>query len=263
MNWKSTVRTLSKVIFTVAVFVAIFAEFGGGPVAVTRQGVLDGTVFYQANPEMPGLVGKLKAKFNGTSLPEATVPLAGDKVCKAGAEGGVYVQTQAGGIVPFKALRHCVDDKLLRVYPSVSGELSSLDQTSGEAVYLYKQGFQLVPMDMHDLWAEITSIEPAVFIPWFVFAILIKLVGIFANIYRWQVLLRGQAEAGSATFAVRFASAITAATPVAAVLEGASRDAFTVFADVATATPDNWAAGVRAAGVLPHAGRVSLVPAGG
>ncbi len=192
MNWKATVRTLSKVIFTVAVFVAIFAEFGGGPVAVTRQGVLDGTVFYQANPEMPGLVGKLKAKFNGTSLPEATVPLAGDKVCKAGAEGGVYVQTQAGGIVPFKALRHCVDDKLLRVYPSVSGELSALDQTSGEAVYLYKQGFQLVPMDMHDLWAEITSIEPAVFIPWFTFAILIKLVGIFANIYRWQVLLRGQ-----------------------------------------------------------------------
>lgn len=193
MNWKSAVRTLVKVVFTVAIFVAIFAEFGGGPVAVDRQGVLDGTVYYQPNPEMPGLVGKLKAKLHGTALPEATVPLEGAKVCRAAAEGTVYVQTQAGPIVPFKALRHCEDDRLQRVYADAAApDLTAVDQTSGSAVYLYKQGFQLVPMDMHDLWREITSIDPAVFLPWFLFAMAVKLVGIFANIYRWQVLLAGQ-----------------------------------------------------------------------
>lgn len=193
MNWKSAVRTLVKVLFTVAIFVAIFAEFGGGPVAVDRQGVLDGTVYYQANPEMPGLVGKLKARLNGAALPEPTVPLEAQKVCRAAAEGSVYVQTQAGSIVPFKALRHCADDRLQRVYADSAGaELTPVDQTSGSAVYLYKQGFQLVPMDMHDLWREIVSIDPAVFVPWFLFAMAIKAVGIFANIYRWQVLLRGQ-----------------------------------------------------------------------
>jgi len=58
--------------------------------------------------------------------------------------------------------------------------------------YFRLQGFQLVPAEPTELWAEIRSLQLAVFLPWFLAAMAIKLVGIFANVLRWQLLLRGQ-----------------------------------------------------------------------
>src|SRR5207237_4193803 len=54
------------------------------------------------------------------------------------------------------------------------------------------QGFQLVPAELSELWTEVRSLQLAVFLPWFIFAMAIKLLGIFANVWRWQILLRGQ-----------------------------------------------------------------------
>jgi hypothetical protein len=192
MNWKASAKTLLKAVLTIGIFVLIFAEFGGGRVQVSRADLVAGTVWQAPNPEMPGLVGKLKAKLKGTPLPEPLVSLAADKVCRAAAEGAVYARTNVGAIVKIKALRHCDKDKIATVYTSPNSEAVPLERSTGDSVWLVKQGFQLVPMDMADLWREIKSVQLMVFVPWFLFAIGIKLVGIFANVLRWQVLLAGQ-----------------------------------------------------------------------
>src|SRR5204863_2684690 len=58
--------------------------------------------------------------------------------------------------------------------------------------YFRIQGFQLVPAEMSELWAAIRGLTWRAFLPWFLAAMAIKLAGIFANIWRWQILLRGQ-----------------------------------------------------------------------
>ncbi len=192
MNAKGALRAAIKIFFTVAIFVAIFAEWGGGPVPVDRVALTSDQATFRANPEMPGIVGKLKAKLSGATLPAPTVPLPLADVCKAAAEGTVYAETVDGRVVPFKALRHCENDVFTLVLASANGPEQRIGDVVANEVWIQEKGFQLVPMDMKDLWREITSVDMAVFLPWFAFAMLIKLVGIFANIYRWQILLRGQ-----------------------------------------------------------------------
>src|SRR4029079_8000360 len=50
----------------------------------------------------------------------------------------------------------------------------------------------LVPAEMSEVWAEVRALDWRIFLPCFVAAIAIKLLGIFANIWRWQILLAGQ-----------------------------------------------------------------------
>jgi uncharacterized membrane protein YbhN (UPF0104 family) len=185
-------KSLLKALATIAIFVAIFAEFGGGPVPVSKAALTDGSALFQANPDSPGFIGKLKAKVTGAALPDPHKPLTFDAVCKTAAENTVFVKTTAGDVVKLKALRHCVNDVFTDVLPSPTEDQVALSATTGDTVYLLKQGFQLVPMDMRDLWNEIRAIDLATFLPWFLFAMGIKLAGIFANILRWQVLLAGQ-----------------------------------------------------------------------
>jgi len=45
---------------------------------------------------------------------------------------------------------------------------------------------------LSDLLVELRSIEAGRFVPWVLFAVFIKLLGVFANVRRWQLLLRGQ-----------------------------------------------------------------------
>ncbi len=187
----NVIKGLIKVAITVGIFAAIFAEFGGGPQEVSLDAVRNGDHFERANPEMPGIVGKLKAKMNGTALPEATVAVSVDEVCKAGAEGAVFFKGE-NGTFKFKPLRHCTDDKFSVVYGADGKTRISLTDATGDTVYMLKQGKSLVPMDMVDLWHEITSVKMSVFLPWFFFAMFIKLIGIFANVYRWHILLVGQ-----------------------------------------------------------------------
>lgn len=192
MKLDPRLKSLFKALATLAIFVAIFAEFGGGPVPVSKAALQDGSALFQANPDMPGFIGKAKAKLTGTQLPVATVPLSFDRLCKVGSESTVFVKTTAGDVVKLKALRHCVDDVFTHVLPSPTSDAVPLASTPSDTVYVLKQGFQLVPMDMADLWHEIRSVDLAIFLPWFFFAMAVKLAGIFANILRWQVLLAGQ-----------------------------------------------------------------------
>ncbi len=192
MNARTVAKSAVKIFITVAIFVAIFAEFGGGPVEVSRPALADGTALYAANPAMPGFVGKVKAKLTGATLPEATVPLAFDRACKAAAEGSVFVRTMDGKVVKFKALRHCEQDVLTTILVVEDGPVAALASATTPTVWVIEQGFQLVPMDMHDLWREIRSVDPTKFALWFLFAVGIKLVGILANVVRWRVLLAGQ-----------------------------------------------------------------------
>src|SRR5688572_26634943 len=193
MKWKSVAKTVLKLGVTVSIFVLLFAEFGGGRVAVDRQGLTDGSIFYQANPARPGFPKSFLARFTGAELPPAQVPVSGDEVCVAALKHPVYAKTVSGDIVKIKAFKHCVDGKFAHVLASADAEtqVSPADVT-GQQIWLVKQGSQRVPMDVNDLWTEIRSVSLAVFLPWMVFATIVKLVGIFANIYRWQILLAGQ-----------------------------------------------------------------------
>jgi len=94
----------------------------------------------------------------------------------------------------FKPLRHCGEGGLTTVYAR-AGDGSFTPVPLAQApptAYFRLQGFQLVPAELSELWAEVHGLRPGVFIPWFLAAIAVKLLGIFANVLRWQVLLRGQ-----------------------------------------------------------------------
>lgn len=194
MNLKKTLVTVVKTLVTVGIFVSLFVEFGGGTVAVSRSGFQDGSILYRANPEMPGFVGKMKARLTGKTLPEPYVPVSSEYACTLALEGGqVMVRTAAGEVVKLRALHHCVDGKLGQV---LAGEDDArkvpLAAATGDTVWVEKQGVQRVPMTVEDLWTEIQGLDLGVFIPWLLFATFIKFLGIMANIVRWKVLLAGQ-----------------------------------------------------------------------
>ncbi len=52
--------------------------------------------------------------------------------------------------------------------------------------------FQSQQVGLDQLLADLRSMELSRFLPWFAMAVAVKLVGIFANAWRWQLLLRGQ-----------------------------------------------------------------------
>lgn len=192
MSAKKSLGNILKALVTIGIFVGLFAEFGGGPMAVPREAITNGTAFYQDSPEMPGIVGRLKARFGGAKLPDP-VPLPLDQVCRHAAAGrAVFIQKDGGGYAAIKTLRHCENDVFAKVAPSADAALAPLDAATGSTVYVATKGFQLVDIDFVDLWREVTSVKPSVFIPWFLFAILVKLSGILANVYRWKVLLDAQ-----------------------------------------------------------------------
>lgn len=185
------VKALFKLLVTVAIFGAIFAEFGGGPVSVPAEKLHTVGLFAKANPEMPGIVGKIKAKVKGTPLPEPTVLIPTEEVCTQAARGAAVFVMVDGKPKKMKGLRHCQDDHFAFVYDEDGETTIPADQAQGQ-VGILTWGFALLEIDYADLKREIMRVDPAVFIPWFLFAIFIKLVGIFANILRWDVMLRGQ-----------------------------------------------------------------------
>jgi hypothetical protein len=194
MRFKKTLVTLVKTLVTIGIFVSLFVEFGGGVVAVSRSGFADGSIFYAANPAMPGLLGRLKARLTGTALPEPYVPLAGDRVCVLALEGSqVFVRTDGGEIVKLRALHHCVDGRLAQVLADPDEErMFPLAEVTATSVWVQKQGVQRVPMTVEDVWTEVRQFDLSVFVPWLLFATGVKLLGILANIVRWRVLLAGQ-----------------------------------------------------------------------
>jgi hypothetical protein len=193
MNLKKMLITVVKTLVTIGIFVSLFVEFGGGTVAVSRSGFADGSILYRANPAMPGVVGKLKAKLTGAPLPDPYVPVSSEYACTLALEGGqVMIKTEAGQIVKLRALHHCVDGKLTQVLagPDDLRKIPLAGVTS-PTIWVEKQGVQRVPMTVRDLWTEVKALNLAVFIPWLLFATFIKFIGILANIVRWKVLLAG------------------------------------------------------------------------
>jgi len=191
---KATLALLLKFGVTLAIFVAIFLEFGGGYRPVKTAMLREPGAFEASNPAYPGIVGRLRARVRGLPLPPSRLPVAFDQVCWVAAERTVFVRLADGGSGRFKPLRHCGEGGLTTVYarsPDGSFAPVPLDRAPAESWFRI-QGFQLVPADAGELWAEIRGLSASVFIPWFLAAMAIKLLGIFANVWRWQVLLRGQ-----------------------------------------------------------------------
>src|SRR5881296_3486900 len=187
---KGTLAPLAKFGVTLAIFVGIFLEFGGGYRAVRTARLGEPGAFAAANPAFPGLLGRLR----GTSLPPPRLAVSIEKVCLAAVEGAVFVELEDGSVRRFKPLRHCSEGGLTTVYartPGGSFVPVPLAEAPPEA-YFRIQGFQLVPAEMPELWAVIGSLTWRVFLPWFLAAMAVKLVGVFANVWRWQILLRGQ-----------------------------------------------------------------------
>jgi len=191
---KKTLITVAKILLTIGIFWSLFAEFGGGTVAVSRAGFADGSIFYQANPARPGFVGRVKARLTGTTLPDPYVALPGDQVCALAIEGAaVFVRSEAGDIVKMRAPHHCVDGRLAQVLVGPdTKEKQPLAAATAATVWVEKQGVQRVPMTVDDLWAAVRALDLRVFVPWILFATFVKFLGILANIVRWQVLLAGQ-----------------------------------------------------------------------
>jgi uncharacterized membrane protein YbhN (UPF0104 family) len=191
---KHTLSLLLKFGVTIGIFVAIFVEFGGGYAPVATRELSAPGAFEASNPAYPGVVGRLRARLRGAALPPPRLAVALDQVCWVAAERTVFVRLADGSMRRFKALRHCGDRGLETVYvPAPEGGYRAVPLAGAPArVYFRLQGFQLVPAELSDLWAEIRALRLDVFLPWFLAAMAVKLAGIFANVWRWQVLLRGQ-----------------------------------------------------------------------
>src|SRR5438094_4925292 len=191
---KQTLALLLKFAVTLGIFVAIFIEYGGGYVPVRTADLAVPGTFEATNPDFPGLVGRLRARLHGAPLPPPRVPVSLADVCLAAAERAVFVRTTDGSTRRFKPLRHYGEGGLVTVFsPAAGGRFVPVRLAEAPPeVYFRLQGFQLVPAEPSELWAEIRSLRLGVFLPWFLAAMAIKLAGIFANVLRWQVLLRGQ-----------------------------------------------------------------------
>ncbi len=191
---KATFALLVKFGVTAAILVGIFLEFGGGYRPVVTATLRHPGAFEASNPAFPGIVGRVRARLRGTPLPPPRLPISLEQVCTAAAERPVFVRLTDGSTGRFKPLRHCGEGGLTTVYER-TGEGGFAPVPIGKApaeAWFRIQGFQLVPADATELWAEIRGLSLGVFLPWFLAAMTIKLLGIFANVWRWQVLLRGQ-----------------------------------------------------------------------
>src|SRR5262245_20346125 len=192
---KRVIGLLLKFGVTLGIFVGIFLEFGGGYRAVSTASLYAPGAFEASNPAYPGIVGRVRARLRGTALPPARVPVALADVCWVATERPVFAHLDDGSMRPFQPLRHCGGERgLAAVFVrSADGTYVPTPLASAPAqVYFRIQGFQLVPAEALELWAEIRNLKASVFIPWFLAAIAIKLLGIFANVVRWLILLRGQ-----------------------------------------------------------------------
>jgi uncharacterized membrane protein YbhN (UPF0104 family) len=178
---------------TIAILVAIFVEFGGGFRPVQTARLSEPGAFTTTNPAFPGIVGRLRARLRGTPLPPPHLPVSLAQVCEVAAERAVYLRLADGSMRRFKPLRHCVAGRLATVYVAAHGRFAPvpLAAAPGEA-YFRIQGFQLVPAELSEVWGEIRGVDWRIFLPWFLAAMAVKLGGILANVWRWQVLLRAQ-----------------------------------------------------------------------
>jgi uncharacterized membrane protein YbhN (UPF0104 family) len=134
----------------------------------------------------------MKARLFGAKLPE--VPAAGRQPgLHAGGRGRTGLHPDGGGRHRGCALHVCADGNPTQVLTGPDDRRPiALASTSGDTVWVEKQGVQRVPMTVEDLWKEVKTLDLAVFIPWVLFATFVKFLGIIANIVRWQVLLAGQ-----------------------------------------------------------------------
>ncbi|HEY2772814.1 MAG TPA: lysylphosphatidylglycerol synthase transmembrane domain-containing protein [Candidatus Binatia bacterium] len=191
---KNALSLILKFVVALAIFAGIFVEFGGGYAAVKTSELASPGAIEVSNPAYPGIVGRVKARLSGRELPPPRLPSTMADACRNAGEGAVFVRTADGQSRRIKTLRHCGEAALQSLYVQQSDgsyQLVPLAQAP-ENAFVRLQGFQLVPAELSDLWAEIKSVKPSVFVPWFLAAMAIKLVGIFANIWRWQILLAGQ-----------------------------------------------------------------------
>lgn len=209
---KKALSLLIKLAVTLGIFVGIFLEFGGGYAPVKTSALALPGAIEVSNPAYPGIAARTKAKFSGADLPPPRIGATLDDACANASEGAVFVRDAAGVMTRIKTLRQCGDKALTQIYvpgqaTEQPGALTRLFQwllgtgdnwrlvpiaDAPEDAFVRRQGFQLVPAELGDLWTEIRSVKASVFLPWFFAAIAIKLLGIFANIWRWQILLRGQ-----------------------------------------------------------------------
>jgi len=190
---RRTLSLLGKLVVTLAIFAAIFVEIGGGYVPVDAGSPSDPHAFEVANPALPGILRRLTMRLRGQSLPPARLSVSADEACQAARDRSVWVRAEDGSFQPFKGLKHCENGKLVRVFAlDAAGAPTAVPVPATGRVYFRRQGFQLVPADLSELWAEVRGLSPAVFVRWFLAAMAIKLLGILASVLRWQVLLRGQ-----------------------------------------------------------------------
>src|SRR5580765_7312172 len=101
---KRTLSLLLKFAVTLAIFAAIFLEFGGGYRAVDTASLQSPDAFEASNPEFPGIVSRVRARLRGATLAPARVPVGMDEVCSAAAGRNVFVRLSDGTVQQFNPL---------------------------------------------------------------------------------------------------------------------------------------------------------------
>lgn len=192
MDWIARAKPYARAVLVAAVLLGIVVDVGGDRVGVSRDAFVAGTLWYQPNPAAPGLRERLAALLSGAPVPDAYVHLPASEVCRKSVSEPVYAEGHDGEKFRVRALRHCKAEVLARVYAGPDGAIRSIDDTAGGSIWLQKQGFELVSLDMNDLGREVMSTNPEVFLPWFAAAALAKLAGVLAGVWRWRILLGAQ-----------------------------------------------------------------------
>src|SRR5262249_50199486 len=162
---KTAVSFVLKLVVTLGIFVLIFLEFGGGYTPVDTAALRSPGAFEVANPAYPGIVGRLQARLRGSQLPPPRVPVAFDQVCVAAAERAVFVRTAEGDYRRFKPGRHSGEGGVTTVYVAqADGGFHPVPLADAPAQAFFRlQGFQLVPAELSELWAEVRGLDWRVF----------------------------------------------------------------------------------------------------
>lgn len=193
---KNRITWAIKLLITLGLLASIFMEFGEDYIPVQTATLLSddaGQLIYRRAKKRLGML---------RGHPEATLSNLYD-LSKVDDKHVYLIKTGVvAGVPTFKIIDrdvHYSEDRVdirnLQVLVELDGQYVErhLGAVTEATVYLKTRGWwRVAPIRLADLITEIKSLDMSIFWFWIVFAFLIKMVGVFASLGRWTVLLHGQ-----------------------------------------------------------------------
>jgi len=192
-----------KLVFTLLLFILIFTELGERYLPVPRSALTkdNTTLFLSGGKTLFGLRG---SEPQPIALGEAC-GFKGGKISMRDETGKIRrvdidvlcheVTSEQPTTPPGDATRAAVNALELRVFEVQDEGYNeiSLSAATAEQVYIKTRGWwRVAPIKPKDLWYELKDLDMGVFWFWMAFAGIMKFIGVFASMWRWAILLRGQ-----------------------------------------------------------------------